>query len=949
MVCTEQNTYFSSLLSQANSWEIDGIIDIVALLLKPFENLTSLESCDDISMLQHIKKDLPYKIDCYQLIINRLNEGQGMECDEVSINSFNDYCGLDTISFIHGLISTGYRINRVKAIRLFHNDNKSLQRALLLCKSLFPSLKVEAYNLRIEDILNETRCDALLTINLFPHTLRITKNIHEIIAKLIIKSRLIYSHSIFFENINYIDGVTLSDCEYYWEDLNACRFIKSDSRNFTRYQSRLLHKNYRDASFSIFSNVSINTIALKHQNTIVLPNLCPGVSHKRLFNENQVYLFFDKPFEHQRDTLDYYDDSELICSDSLGGQILGCYTLRDIIIEFPQYLICEGLDKNKEWAQIVYEHYYKEAIRGNIACYNWLAVIEMLKESCSKDYQDPNSPSNKKFVELLEMAIKGNDTNAMINLACFYISKGMHTKGIEYYELAYKNKSDVAAYSMGVVYEHGLYDYANDASKAIVFYKDALAFHLEGNNTDTYNHFPENICCLNLILLMYRENYPLCDINREYAKIKNPSQDLIYAFTVILNNRSNKAKSLFEILKLKEKLDEGSSYVRYNRLIALYKGVSYGRDYLISDKKTALKLLEELADSKCPDWPDWEKYVWRTLARWFYFEKIYTKAFACWVKAGIAVPEDNCAFQTNMAITKQLSLDKSKDIWNQFAFGNGCKSCHECSNYNTTERCCPKAQLIWAKNYETDKLVSQFLIEAAANQEYLDAVEHLLTTQILKEFAPNNTTTSNDEDSLRSGVVLSKLKDFVHLHENHRIYKLLNQAVDLGSEKAASILLELIEIDRNPYELYFLKGVHSNIVEKYEILKRISRKSIEDDYFQPATIIECDLLHIANLIAEQYIGGDSAFNHLKSLAEFYVKGENYSKALALYKIAEEEGNDVIERILFLENILNKQSRIFNHNYEDDFDYKRETWDAMTDGMYGDMPDDFDGDYDFLGR
>ena len=33
---------------------------------------------------------------------------------------------------------------------------------------------------------------------------------------------------------------------------------------------------------------------------------------------------------------------------------------------------------------------------------------------------------------------------------------------------------------------------------------------------------------------------------------------------------------------------------------------------------------------------------------------------------------------------------------------------------------------------------------------------------------------------------------------------------------------------------------------------------------------------------------------------------------------------------------------------DDWDYKRETWDAMTDGMYGDMPDGFEDDYDFLG-
>ena len=39
----------------------------------------------------------------------------------------------------------------------------------------------------------------------------------------------------------------------------------------------------------------------------------------------------------------------------------------------------------------------------------------------------------------------------------------------------------------------------------------------------------------------------------------------------------------------------------------------------------------------------------------------------------------------------------------------------------------------------------------------------------------------------------------------------------------------------------------------------------------------------------------------------------------------------------------------NHDgYDDDNDYRRDTWDAMTDGQYGDMPDGFDGDYSFLG-
>ena len=39
----------------------------------------------------------------------------------------------------------------------------------------------------------------------------------------------------------------------------------------------------------------------------------------------------------------------------------------------------------------------------------------------------------------------------------------------------------------------------------------------------------------------------------------------------------------------------------------------------------------------------------------------------------------------------------------------------------------------------------------------------------------------------------------------------------------------------------------------------------------------------------------------------------------------------------------------NNGYDDDHDYMKDSWDAMTDGMYGDMPDGFDGDFDFLGR
>lgn len=49
----------------------------------------------------------------------------------------------------------------------------------------------------------------------------------------------------------------------------------------------------------------------------------------------------------------------------------------------------------------------------------------------------------------------------------------------------------------------------------------------------------------------------------------------------------------------------------------------------------------------------------------------------------------------------------------------------------------------------------------------------------------------------------------------------------------------------------------------------------------------------------------------------------------------------------------EQDDFLNHynggyNDYDNTDYMRDTWDAMTDGQYGDMPEGFDGDFDFLG-
>ena len=74
----------------------------------------------------------------------------------------------------------------------------------------------------------------------------------------------------------------------------------------------------------------------------------------------------------------------------------------------------------------------------------------------------------------------------------------------------------------------------------------------------------------------------------------------------------------------------------------------------------------------------------------------------------------------------------------------------------------------------------------------------------------------------------------------------------------------------------------------------------------------------------------------------YNKRENGN----IIEIKSSIGNEIyefdVDKNAFIKNEPNNQSY-------DDYDYKRDTWFAMTDGQYGDMPENFDEDYDFLGR
>ncbi len=960
-IVSERNTYFSSLISQKAHWTVEEILGISKELLTPFKSLKedSIEPSTEVSMLYDIVYLLPYKLKCYKSVVNALYENKGMACDDLTLNVFNADCGIDSIAFVNALINKGYKIENIKSIRLFSSNEVKLKRAILLHKKLYTSIPLEAHNMDIKEIRNECMCSSLFTINLFAHTFNLAKDIHKEISRIIIGSHYIYSHSIFLENISSsrMPQVSSIDCSFYWQDLNICRFYKNNSRNFLFDSMKPIEGERYYAQYAIFSNLSLETLDIKHEYQIVLSGLCPGVPVKTLFNQKRTSLFFDRPFQNN-DLCNEVDNTNVVMQDIDYNRVWDDtkidYTLRKIIKEFPQDSISKGLDNNEVWAHEVLAYYLNAAEKGNAQCYNNIGILKSLCKCLNDDLNDINSERNKEIVRFFTLASNGGDVNGMINLASLYMFFGEYANAINYYKMASDNGRAAGSYSMGIIYHFGLYDNSKNEDLAIKYYKKCIEQYLKEIEKDSNSFTPISNCCLNLIILMYKNNYTLCDITKEFNKIKKASSELTYAYTVISNNLSNKAKDLFKVLKLKSPEKDEPAFVTYNRICALYNGIKNGNDSLKSDKASALEQLKKLADTECPNWPDWEKYIWCTLALWTYEAKESSATYLTyWIKASNASPKNSCAYRTNMALSNLLDEEEVMSIWYEYAYGNGCETCHECSSYDKISRCCPKAQFNWARKYEKDPAVAKFLMEAAMHQGYNAALQYLAIDKVKDEFLPSVEVSPLDNFLFNWGTIPFAYRQIIPEFTSGSRYKLLCRAADNGSRKAASLLVEVSKLRNSNLENIYWSALAARIPEQISILQKITNKNFNNDFFRASSLAEQDLIALSNKRAEQFIGEkEDAFAFLKTLAEFYVRGKLYSKAVELYKIAASKGFDVNKRIDELEEEIERINREYSYDHDYDYydepDYAQDTWDAMTDGMYGDMPDGFDGDYDFLG-
>ena len=962
IITAETNTYFATLLSQREKWEVNEIVDLCISLLEPFNGLdiSHLEKSPEVEMLVEYAKFWGCKNAYYKGIVDHIDSGRCLGNEGIAINVFNREAGTDILSLLNNIAEKDYPISKIKSAKLFGRNHNYLRRALLLLNKVFPSVKVEAYCTSISEIENECKCDSIFTINLFVNTLTLADKIHKQISKLLIKSHYIYSYDIFIETLDPENRSEISeiDCKYYWQSLEMTRFCKDTPKSYLVKSNNNLKGQYAytgKTCYAVFSSLSVKDLLLNREYKIVLPNLCPGVPARKLFNQNRFMLFFeDRPF----DTLDLtsqFDNCEIVATVEAFWDIQPKteYTLARAIMEFPQYEIAKALDKHEEWANILFDFYKTSAENGNIKCYNNLGVLISLTDTKDKTYEI-DSDTNKEAIKYFKLAAEGGNTDAMINLASLYAYKNLFDEAMKYYDMAYKNGSPLGAYSLAVAHHFGIGGYTENHEKAIDLYRKTFDLHEEKSdkNGDEKRFTPISNCCLNLITLLYEDGASLCEITKEYNKVEKRSDELIYAYTVISNNLSNRAEDFFSILSLDDVCIDGlPSYKKYNYLSALHNGVVCGKKSLEKDSKKALEGLRELSETGCPDWPEWEKYVWKDLASWTNNDEgNSTLAATYWIKAASSNPGRSCAYETNMAMINCVSDEEKKDIWRKYAYGNGCLTCNECSNYNSDKKCCPKAQHIWAKNYETDDAVANFFIKSAANQGYQSSILELCLYQMLEQYAPGKKPSMLDMFMFNFGEAPSEYEAIFDKLAQDNEYDSLTRAADLGSRRAASVLAKVSKLRQSKFEIYYWNFLASDPFNKLSLLEELTEYKISDGYFVPTTLIEQDYLDCANKAVEQFIGNkEYAFELLKKLAEFYIEGKCYRITLKLYQLAEAKNLDVKESIENVNELIEEQERMSRnyHDYDDYDDYGRDTWDALTDGMYGDYPGD-GFDYDVLG-
>ena len=935
-------------------------------LLNDIQKGTIKELPLEYQFLNDYSADLIERKNCMTIIAEKLRNKNLLNCEEVTVVDYGCGQGLASISLLGWLRNANYDLGRIKCVKLVDKDRNMLEQASILYAKFFPNIKVETYE---QDLLNKQffiESDCVLTINIFSYILA-DISLYEEIERVILKSHSLFIHNIILDEIaaknkcrkgiktHYFDYVINRITDYTGCDVWEKSFLETKSRGGDGVPTSVYK--YAIASRTTVPEIKIPNVENKYS------GLCPGEPRKNLENVPSRILWFEQPLDKSKycENLDDYNKISLeedhispYFDDLYDTAGLNPHSIKVCAEKFYQGHIYHALSCGMQCGDEIVAVYKRAAEDGITEAYNNLGVLQFLDK-----YED--EVSEQKGVDYFNLAANGGSEWAMINLATHYMEKGDIDLAYSYYNAAAKIGNTVALLNLAITMNFGLYEHRVDLDQAEELYRRCLDECEKEKNQGGYDDVIQSICCLNLILLLFEKGEHYVRLLDVFYQARKPSHDLKYCkeiLQIIYTRRFS--KSINDILHLTKSEEQDKPYVTFNRALFIYNGLnlpSFNVE-IRKDVDKAIDTLQSLVDN-IDDilWDDKRRYIYPFYASWLnrHRKGLNGKDLEFWKKDAEINPNRACASMTNS--THLISDEEiKKSIWRKYAYSDGCKTCHECYNYNTSLRVCPKAQYYWATTYEDDCDEKEKLIRLSAEQQYDRALYYLGFRKAIQELS-----SSIKEDwtfNLLPDVPPEDYKQLFPTLAKDNYFNYLQLASEINERRAQCIIPFVSELRGNKYNYLYWLCIFDNIRKHEETKRKIfdyfktkCNKTLYK-YFIPRTLCEKQMLSSA----EDIVKITDDFQFICSYAAFLLDGDKLEEAKELYVRAKEKGCSGIEDILedIDRRILEKKNRRRHYDYDDyddyydDHDWMQDTWDAMTDGMYGDMPEGFDGDFDFLG-
>lgn len=948
----EKNSMYSFLLGRIESPEIKDLIAVADKMLQLFGNIESTGKDNlpsEYYMLHQVSSELKERNQCVCRSLDSIDSDNTLNCEEISVVDYGCGQGFASLSVLEWFLKNKGNVDNIKNIKLIDKDPMALKRALLHFSILFPSVNVIAYE---QDLLEDDfciECDSVLTLNLFSHIISDEFKLVDRVKDLILKGHNILMHNIIIEEVSlkiFPDKLPTYYLDYVVDnikDFTDCEMLSEE-----QYSLRKRHS--QDELIKLFKNIVLSRKDVLKLNIPKKDNdfcrLYPGEPSKRLINVPQNILWFERPLKDTEYCSNLDDCNKISLEENhvspffkatwkKEADMMNPHTIKECAEMFYQSHIHHALSCGLECGQEIVSLYEKAANDGISEAYNNLGVLQF--------YDSEIEGGREKGERFFKQAADGGSSLAMLNLASYYMTKGNEKEGIEYYISASKKGNSVACYNLALIFDFGLYNQSIDKNKAEKLYRECLYCIKKEKELDNRDYSLQNNCCKNLILLLKNRDEHYLKLLDIYNCAIKPSDDLKYCREVLQILYTNRfSKDIMNTLSL-SKNDNEKDFMKYNRAQFLYYGLNL-KSFNVKierDTDSAIEIMKSLVESENSNWEEREQYVYSMYASWIHSncKGLGGQDVDYWMKASQTNKDYACAYLTNTAICGSIEDEEKKEIWKRFAFSDGCKSCHECKNYNYI---CPKAQLTWATEYEKDPNVSIRLLRQSAAQKYDKALFHLgfyaAITENMPSFKESILFDIMNKFSLRTPP--EEYKALFPILSTDRYFFYLQEAADLRYNKAQSIMPYIAKLRSDNYNYIYWAGIfiarHHEEELSHSLLDFFEKKTNKslNNYFEPETVCEKQFLSVASELAEYT--DDVGFICL--FANFYLMGDCLYSAQKYYNLAKEKGCTEIDDVLNDVNSRIEEREAARSNSDDYYDpYENYTYeDSLMDALDGEM-------------